>query len=231
MFRSLLPFALAILGFALILSTINMPLFTWQISEIVTDFPATYDVRITPSPWTAHLGDSLDDGSFVFIKIYIQREKSPCREENLSFIVRRSQKDEALEQVLNFDQENTLWPLQLSIVNIILSVVYIWWFTIWREHRSVFLAVIFTMISGCIFVYLTQIMKGFAGPLNHIAYFGTIDCYGTVTFNAALSEVHYETLFVLFVATAIELGALGVMLRQIVKAVIERKEASKSAVG
>lgn len=224
MYRSLTPFILAVFGFAAILSVINMPLFKWQISEIVTDFPSTYDVSITPSPWTAYLGDSLDDSSYILSRVFVKREKNGCREENLNLIVRYSQKDKMLERALNFNQENVLWPIALSVVNIILSVVYIWWFTIWHEHRSVFLAVIFTMASGCIFVSLTQIMRGFAGPLNHVSYFGTTDCYGAITFNAALSDIYYGTLLVLFTGILLELGALGVMVRQIVRAVRERKK-------
>lgn len=226
-FRSLLPFILASLGFAIILSTTNMPLFEWQISGIVTDFPSTYDVNIEPSPWTAHLGDSLDDGSYIFSEVFVQKDGKTCSKEDLNFVVRRSQSDEALERVLNFNQKNTLWLFEWNMIDLILSGIYIWWFTIWYEHRSVSFAVIFTMIAVFIFIFLTQIVREIAGPLNHIAYFGTMNCAGTVSFNAVLSKVHYETLAVLFAGTLLELGALGVMVRQVMKAIVERRSGSK----
>jgi hypothetical protein len=54
---------------------------------------------------------------------------------------------------------------------------------------------------------------------------------GTVTFNARLSTVHYETLLVLFTGVIAEVGAFVVMLRQIMKAIIERKSSVESDVG
>src|ERR671919_419558 len=105
MHRSLLPLILASLGFFIIRFVINMPLLEWQVSEIVTDFPSTYEVETHPSPWTANLGDSLDNGSYILQEIRVIGDGSFCRKENLNFIVTRSHNDEIVERLLNANQK------------------------------------------------------------------------------------------------------------------------------
>src|SRR5512138_190378 len=98
--RSLLPIVLASLGSFAILLAISMPLFEWQINEIVTDFPEAYDVHVLPSPWTTRFGDSFNDNSFVSSgRIYVSKNGASCSSDDLNFVAKRSQKDEALEQV------------------------------------------------------------------------------------------------------------------------------------
>ncbi len=127
MHRSLLPFTLASLGHVIVLLAIYIPLFEWQISGIVTDFPPTYDVHISSHPLTTILGEALSTDSYLG-KVYVSKDEAICR-----------------------------------------------------------------------------------------------DCYsGTVTFNVALSKVHYEMPILLFAGILLELGALGIMVRQIIKAIIER---------
>lgn len=221
MHRSLLPLILASLGFFIIRFVINMPLLEWQVSEIVTDFPSTYEVDILPSPWTANLGDTLDDGSFILQKIRVIEDGSFCRKENLKFVVTRSQNDVTLERALNANLKNYSWLFAWGMVELILSGMYIWWFIMEYKHGSAFQAVTFIGIAGFIY-FLLLLISRVLGP--QLGYVGISDCYGTVTFNARLLKVHYETLIVLFVCILVELGALGVMLRQIRRAIIERKK-------
>ena len=54
--------------------------------------------------------------------------------------------------------------------------------------------------------------------------FGFLDCYGTLTFAVALSKVHYETFVILLIGILLELGGIVVILRQIMKAITNRKE-------
>ena len=234
MLRSLLPSILASLGFVIISLATSMTLFEWKISEIATDFPPTYQVHILPSPWTTRVGDSLDDDLYIsFGRVYVSTEGASCRSEDLNFIIRRSQKDEALERVaLNFTEQNSQWLYEWGARVIILSGIYIWWFTIFYERRSIFLALLFSVIAGVFYVTLTQIVRPLLPRVVPLEYLGTLECYrGTVTFNAGLSKIHFETVLVFFAGILLELGAVGIMVRQIIKAVIERKESSKSAAG
>lgn len=83
------------------------------------------------------------------------------------------------------------------------------------------------------FDVLTQTVRPFlyrVGP--PFGSFGKLECYhGTITFNVALSNVHYETPIVLLLGILFELGALGVILHPIVTAVIQTRESSKSSMG
>lgn len=226
MLRSLQPFLLAILGFVMVLWATSLPLFEWQISEPSTDFPSTYEVHILPSPWVAKLGNSLDDSSYISLgKVYVSKDGRSCNHKNLDFIVRRLHNEETLERILlNFTRENSSWLYVWSLRLIILSVIYIWWFTIYYERRPIFLALMFTVIAGVFYIGLTQIVRPLLPDVVPIEYLGGLDCYnGTVTFNAMLSKVHYETLIVFLAGILLELGALGIMLRQIIRAVKERR--------
>jgi hypothetical protein len=228
MHRSLLPLILASLGFLLIPFAVGLPLFEWQVSEIVTDFPSTYQVKISPSPWKATLGEALDDGSYILQEIRVIGEGAFCRKENLKFVVKRSQNDEIVERVFNANLKNTSWLFTWGIYELILSGMYILWFVVEYKHHSVSQAVIVIGVAGFIYISLILVWR-VLGP--QIGYVGISDCYGTITFNARLLKVHYETLIVLFVCILAELGALGVMLRQIIRAVTQGKESAKSAVG
>ncbi len=235
MLRNFIPFLVASLGFTLVAFALNMPLFEWQISEIVTDFPPTYEFHIYSSPWTAHLGDSLDDGFYILHGgVWVRRDEGFCRSEYLNFIVERSQNDKTLERVLNI--KSTTKPLLFAWVSIevVLSVIYIALFVLEYKHGSNIQAIVFMGIAGFICVFLILVMRLF-GSFPYY-FFGNgfdsgVDCYGTITFNAVLSKAHYETLLVFGAGILAELGALGIMLHQIRRAVNEGKESSKSAVG
>ena len=234
MLRSLLPFTLASLGLTIILLATTMPLFEWQIDEMVTDFPEAYEVNILPSPWTTRFRDSLSDSSFISSgHIYVSKNGKSCSQDDLSFVVKRSQRDETLENVpQNLFKKHSKLLFVCGVMVIVLSLVYIWWYTISYEHRSVLLAVIFTVIAGVLYVELTQILRPLLPRIIPFEYFGALDCYrGIITFNARLSEIHYETPIVFFTGLFLVLGAPGVMLRQVIKAINEEKESSKSAAG
>jgi hypothetical protein len=109
----------------------------------------------------------------------------------------------------------------------ILTVVYLWWSTIFYQRRSMLDAIIFTVILGIFYVGLNQGVRPLLPRIVDFKYLGTtLDCYhGTITFSASLAEIHYETLIVFFAGILLELGALGIMVRQIIRAVVERKNA------
>src|SRR6185503_18385765 len=156
MHRGLLPFLLASLGFVTIVLAMDGALFEWKISEVVTNIPSTYEVRINPSPWVAGLGDSLDDGSYVFKKVHVSKDKRGCRKEDLTLVVKRSMADKSLEQVWLSISRNTSWLFVWSWIEVILSIIYIFGFTLWYKERSILLAALFTVIAFCLFLNLTQ---------------------------------------------------------------------------
>ena len=227
--RSLLPSILASLGFFIILLATSIPLFEWQTDEIVTDFPSDYEVHVVPSPWVTRLGDSLDDSNFISLgKVYVSRDGQSCNHEDLNFMVRRSENDEALEHIsLNFTEKNSQWLYVWGARIIILSGIYIWWFTIWFERRSFFLAMVFTMIAAVFYVGLTQVVRPLLPRVVPIEYLGSLDCYrGTVTFTARLVKVHYETIIMFLMGILLELGAVRMMLCQIIRTAVEIKQIS-----
>ena len=189
------------------------------------------EVVVPPSPWTARLGDSLNDSSYVFGEVAVTRDGKGCRKDNLNFLVRRSRKDESWDQIWLNIYQNTSWLSGWSWLEVFLSAMYIFWFTLWYKQGKAFLAFILTGIALWLFGNLTQVLRMVA-PFNFSHYFGTVACSpGMVTLSAKLLKVHYETQLILLLAILAELGALGMMLRQIIKAIIQRKESSKSAVG
>jgi hypothetical protein len=224
--RSFLPFLLASLGLAASLLVIEMPLFEWQISEIVTDLPSTSEDPILPSPWKAKFGQSLDDIRELLIF------NSPCLSEDLKFVVRRSQRDETLERVSLNVYNNTFWLFEwgwiASILVIILSIIYMWWSILWYKQGAGLHAVIFTVLAPFICFFLSQIVRLARPGIPY--YFRIAECHGTITFNAVLSRIHYEMPIALLAVFLLEVGALAIMLHQIIRAVIERKRHSSSAV-
>lgn len=231
MFRSFIPFLLASLGFTLIAYAINIPLFEWQISNVVTNFPPTYNVDISPSPWKAYLGDTIDDGIFnYFGGIWIRRDEGFCSRKDLNFVVTRSQNDKTLEHVLNINRKIKPWLFAWVSTEVLLSITYILLFVLEYKHGSNIQAIVFMGFAGFICAFLALVMRFFG---NFPYYFlrtnfdSGIECYGTIAFNAVLLKVHYETLLVFWTGILAELGAIGVMVRQIRKAMSEGKESSK----
>jgi hypothetical protein len=227
--RSLLPFILASLGFVLIALTIKMPLFEWQVSEVTTDLPPQF--HINPF-WTTRPGESLEHDSYVLNQVVmLLKNGNSCSPEKLTYAVRRSQSDERLEQIaVSINQTITQWLTgltfngQITMAAILfLCGIYIWWFTIWYKR---------SMVEACIMTVVAVILLGFLINVSRVFVpeIGVFVCrpgpHGALAFNARLSKIHYETLFVLFVAIAAQLGALGIMLRQAIRSVMEIKPTS-----
>jgi hypothetical protein len=212
--RSFIPFILAILGSTLIAWAINMPLFEWEVSEeIVTDPP--YEVRFNSSPWIAKFGDSLEDGSVIFDQFdgsYCGNGFSP---EKLNSVVNRSWGEKTLEQITrNINRDIIPWLWLLTF----LCGIYIWWYTL-RYKRPITEALIFTVVAVILLCIVLDISRPF---FAHVVGTGCLE--GTVTFNARLSKVHYETLVIFIGGTLLEIGALGIMLHSIVLAIMARKK-------
>ena len=190
---------------------IDMPLFEWQISEIVTDHPN--DVRYNSLPWITKLGDSLAD---------VSRCGNSINPEKLNPVVKRSWSEEAIERIArNITRDIFPWLWLL----LFLCVIYTGWYAIYHK-RSIAEAFIFAVVAMIFLCILLDSTRHF--------YAYTLDsrCLeGIATFNAKLSKIHYETLLVLFATILAEVVAVGMMLRQVVKAIMQRKETSKSAVG
>lgn len=223
MYKSLFPFLLASLGFAMIVLASAVPLLEWQISDFAADFPSTYEVVVSPSPWIARLGDSLNDGSYVFGEVSVSMDGKGCLKEDLTFIVRRSAQDKSLDQIGLNIYKNISWLSGWSWIEVILASIYILWFALWSKQGRALYAIILTGIAIILFLNLTEILR-IVAPFPYPHYFGTVNCYhGTITFNAVLSEIHHETPVILLTGILLEFGALVVMLRQIRQVVVQRQ--------
>jgi hypothetical protein len=197
-----------------------LPLFEWKISEIVTNFPSNYEVHIFPSPWRARFGDSFDDDSYLYKNISVLLDRRGCYNEDINLVIRRAQKDEALEHVWLNIYKNISWLFGWSLIEIFLSILYIWWFMVWHRH-SFGKAISLTMLA--VFIFLNLIPR-LAGPLFPRYSTGIVDCFhGTITFDAVLSEIHYETPIILLIGILLEFGALVTMLYHIGRSVADRK--------
>lgn len=207
MHRSLLPFILASLGVTLFAWSMNMPLFEWQISEIVTN--PLHRIQFGPSPWIAEFGDSLEDSSVIFHQFDDQYCGSSFDPEKLKSVVRRSWSEARLEQItrnINYKIIPWLW------IFVFLCGLYIWWYAL-HYKRPITEVIMVTVVVIVLLCILLDVSRPF------FAYVLGSGCFeGTITFNARLSKVHYETLLVLFTAIMAEIGAAGIMLRQISKA-------------
>jgi hypothetical protein len=226
MFRSLLPFILASLGSFIILFATSIVLFEWQTGEVVTDFPSAYEVHILPSPWITRLGDSLDDNNFISLgKIYVSKDGKSCNHKDINIVVNRSENDKTLERLsLNFTEKRSQWLYVWGARLLILSGMYIWWYIIFCEHRSFILAIVSTMIAAVFYLGLTQVLRPFLSRVVPIEYLGMLDCYhGTVTLIAKMGKIHYETIILFLAGIIMQLGALIIMIRQIIGAMGKKK--------
>jgi len=233
--QSFIPFVLATLGYFVILLAGDMPLFEWKISKIVPDFPATYEVRVHSSPWIAYPGDSLDDGLYIFRNVWVESDRKVCSIRDFNFDVRRVDNHHPAEKVLNPSMKNLLRLEEWIQIEVLLALIYIWLFTIWHERQAgCFPALLFTGIAVFFYLNVSQIARALASPFRLIfasSDFGVLACSGKVTFNAELLKVQYETPIVLLVGSLLGLGGIVVMLREIIKAIIQRKESTSSTVG
>jgi len=211
MLGSFIPLLLASLGFILFGLVIDMPLFEWQVSEFVAD--SSQDISFNSFLWTTKLGDSLED------VLYFRNSTNP---KNLDAMVKRSWSEETVERITQNINRNIfpwLWLL------LFLSGIYVWLYAIQHKHSRTE-ALISTIVAVIFLCILLDVSRPF------YAHVVSSECFdATVTFNAELSKVHYETLVVLFASILAELGALGVMLRQIITAIMQRKESSSLGVG
>lgn len=234
--QSLFPFTLMSLGFALIALVLNMPLFEWQISDIVTDLPQ--EVHVNPT-WITRLGDSFEsgsynasDGSYIFYQILVPQNGISCSPEQLTAEVRRTRSNEMLERIaLGVNQGTVLLLTGLTMtgqitmgVLLFLCGIYIWWFTIWN-NRPIAEAFFSTVVATILLSFLINILR-FLVPETGV-FVCRPELYGTVTFSARLSKIHFETLLVFFVAIVAEAGAIGVMLHQVRRATSKRNAGQK----
>ena len=208
-----------------------MPLFEWQISDIATDLPPEFQVNPL---WITTRHDSLESDSYVLKQV--ERGANGCRPTQLSYEINRSPSDERLEHVaLNVGEKIDQWLTGLYFtgeitmaVLLALCGIYIWWFTI-GYNRPIAEAFSSTIVAALLVAFL---MSGWRlwGPL-----IGGLVCspeiHGTLSVDAKLSKVHYETLFVLFLGICAEVGALGMIFWLIIKSAIKAKGASSPAVG
>lgn len=224
--RSTLPFILASLGFTLIALAINMPLFEWQISEVVTDLPP--EVHISPS-WTTRSGESFESDSYVLNQVVILlKNGNSCSPEQLTHVVRRSQNDERLEQIaLDVNQGITRWltgqsftgQLTMAVI-LIFCVVYIWWFTTWY-NRPFSEAIVSTVITVILFAILINVWRIFVPEVG--VFVCRPELHGTVSLAARLSKIYYETPIIMLTGILLECGAIFMMVHQIRQAIVDRK--------
>jgi hypothetical protein len=242
MFRSLIPFVLVCLGFTLVGLARDMPLFEWETSEIIADLPPDFQVK--PSPWTTRLGesvlgDSSDDSSYFLWQIYTPMGNSTdvCSPVGSKPTVKRSRIDEAFERIsLGVYQE--VYPLLwgISWLLLLVSGLYVWGFAT-SYKRPIYEPIIFTtiiIIFFCFFFFdnVLRPLTGRVMPALPCGFFLPSHPYsGTITFTAKLSKIHYEMLMVLITGICFELGAIGVMVRQIRMAPMTEKESAQSVVG
>ena len=219
--RSFLPYILAILGFATILWAMTRPLFEWQINDIATDFPQNYEVNVFPSPWTARFGDSFNDDLYIYKNVSVLVDRKHCYDEDINVVIGRVQKDKTLEDVWLNIYKNISWLFGWSLIEVLFSVLYVWWYMVWYRH-SFGKAIGLTALA--VFIFLNLIPR-LASPLFPRYFPGSMDCYqGTITFNAVLLEMHYETPIILLVGVLLEFGALVMMLYQVRQAVVDRNK-------
>jgi hypothetical protein len=108
-----------------------MPLYEWEISEMVADLPPNFHVK--PSPWTTRLGesvlgDSSDDSSYFPWQVYTPMGNSTniCSPVGSRPVVKRSKKDETLERIsLGFYQKVYPWLWGISWLVLFLSGFYV----------------------------------------------------------------------------------------------------------
>lgn len=230
MHRGLLPTIFICLGYTIILLATLMPILEWQVSDVTSDLPSTFEVRTQPSPWQTRLGDSLDHGIYVSIgKFHVFQNGKECSLKDTKYVVKRSPKDEALERVMSNIDKNMLWLIIWILGEFILSIIYIWCFALWYRHPiwdAVGFSIVFTLIAVAVYNGVTQILRVLLPRVAPLVSAGILDCYnGTITFTATLSKIHYESMGVFLVGVLLEVGALGIMVNQVIRAIAKRNGA------
>ena len=203
-----------------------MPIFEWQISEIVTDLPS--EVHVSPS-WTTKPGDSLKDDSYVLNQVVmILQNGNSCSPEQLTHVVKRSRSDERLEQItLDVNQRITRWLTGRSFtgqstmaVILLLCGIYIWCFTT-RYNRPFYEAIVSTVVAIIMLAFLISIWRISVPDIG--VFVCRPEVHGTVSLTARLSKIHYETPIILLTGILLVCGTIIVMLHQIRQVLIDRK--------
>ena len=234
MFRSIIPYVLVCIGFTLVGLARDMPFFEWEISEISADIPPGFHVR--PSPWTTRLGesvlgDSLDNGSYLIWQVYMSTNngKNVCSLVGMKPVANRSRIDETLERVsMDFYEKIYPWLWGVSWLFLCLSRVYVLWFAILykRPVSEPIIFVVIIVIMSC--MLFDNVWRPLSARVVHsfvCARFTESHPYsGIITFSANLSKVHFEMLLIFWTGILAELGAIGVVVNQIRRAVIDGKE-------
>ena len=229
--RAFLPNVLASLGLVFILLSSVLPLFEWDI-EKKTNFSTTYRVYSEPSPWTTKLGESLDDRSYLFKKVRVLDDEAICTNDEELMSVQRSPHERSLESTSVKINKYVSQLIGWSFITVILSAIYIWWFTVWQEHRPISNAITPILLSVVFFCFLIGVLRVVDPKLSFPNYLMISDsCLGSLTLDIRLSKIHYEMPIVMSLGILGELSALGIMLRQFIMTIIQGKESSKSAVG
>ena len=234
MIRGFLPFVLALMALPMILFAYANPLFQWQISEIVTEVSSSYEVNISPSPWEIYIGDALNDKSYVFYKISILNDGQFCSSKDFSLVVKRSQKDDLLEQLSLwrlFSSRGIGWYFWWILAEIALSMVYLLWFTYWRDHRTIGYTLLSGVIATIAFCFVMVPIMKLMGPRISDMFVGTASCQGAFTFRAEIVKLYYWVPIVLLLSIFAEFGALIIMAREIIKVSRNKTESSKGSVG
>ncbi len=241
MLRSFIPYVLVCLGFTIVGLARDMPLFEWEVSEIIADIPPHYHVK--PSPWTTRLGESVlgdptDDNAYFLWQVYTPSGDGEysCSPVGSKPLVQRLQNDEALERIsIGFYQRVYPWLWGTSWLLLFLSGIYVWWFAFWHKRpiaEPILFTVIIVVMSCFLFDNVWRVLASRVMPaLSCIPIPEPQPYSGAITFNVNLSKIRYEMLGVLLTGIGLELGAIGVMVRQTKRVIMQSKESSQPAVG
>lgn len=215
--RALLPITLLSIGFvAIVWATMAMPLYEWKVYESSSSWWI----------WKAKLGESFDDGSYLIHKDLSTQDKRNCLQEN--FVISRSSQEEKLERLSLTINKSIPWLYGLNMLGIILSGVYILWFTNKREKLSVSSVIIFPIIlCWCLTNILIYSLK--MSPMISIhSYTGTVNCYPeAITLNAQLTQIYFAMPIVLFIGILLASGAFGIMIKEILRQAVNDQEPSE----
>ena len=207
MFRSFIPFFLASLGFILFVPTVTMPLFEWQISEVVEGSASVCSGDL-PSSLITTVGESLD------------LSNNPYLSKDLSFVVRSSPSGMIIEGITRHIDRNIIPLLWLHLF---VCGIYVGWSANYHKRTmgEIIIAPLVAFLLTCLLIN--------AGRLFY-PYLGSLLCLQG-EWNAELSRIHYGTLLVLFAAFLAEVGSIVVMASQIRQAIIPEQEPVQSVVG
>jgi len=232
MSRGIIPFILALVALVTISIAGVIPLFEWQINEVISDSPE-YDTDMFSSLWTASLGESLTEQQYIYRHLVVFKNDTSCAVDDLHMVVHRSQKDELWEQLLltrAWTNESKHWTKAWLLIEIVLTVIYGLWFINWYEHRPsshVTIFAVLVILGTCLIL-----MPALKLLVPLIGFFtGNVHCETTIVIDATLSKVNYWVPILFFTGIFAEVAALVVMRRNILEAITKRKESSKSAVG